>query len=74
MCDAFEKKEVWFLRIAKYCIYAHDSTIKNGKVHHWSLKTRFAWFVSRNTLLNLFMPGGGGEKLIQTANIWLSCT
>ena len=63
-----EKYNFWEL---KNIVYAHDSTIENGKVHHWSLKTRFAWFISRNTLLNLFMPG---EKLIQTANIWLSCT
>ena len=45
--------------------------LKNGQVHYWSLKARFTWFISRNTLLNLFMPG---EKLIQTANIWLFCT
>ena len=46
-------------------------TIKNGQVHHCSLKSRFTWFISRNTLLNWFMPS---EKLIPTANIWLSCT
>ena len=34
------------------------------------LKIRFISFISRNTLLNQFMPG---EKLIETANIWLSC-
>ena len=70
MCDSLERKEIWSLEL-KNIIYAHNSVIKNGKVHHWSLKARFAWFISRNTLLNLFMPS---QKWIQTANIWLSNT
>ena len=32
MCDGFERKEI-FLRIENI-IYAHDSAIKNGQVHH----------------------------------------
>ena len=63
-----KKYDFWEL---KNIIYVHDSAIKNDKVHQWSLKARFTWFTSKNTLLNLFMPG---EKLIQTANSWLSCT
>ena len=38
MCDAFERKYIWFLRIEKI-IYTHDTAI-NGQFHHWSLKIK----------------------------------
>ena len=39
MCDAFERKENDFLEL-KNLIHAHDTAIKNGQVHHWSLKIK----------------------------------
>ena len=39
MCGAFERKENDFWKL-KNSIYAHDTAIKNGQVHHWSLKNQ----------------------------------
>ena len=39
MCGAFERKENDFWEL-KNIIYTHDTAIKNGQVHHWSLKTQ----------------------------------
>ena len=39
MCGAFERKENDFWEL-KSMIYTHDPAIKNGQVHHWSLKTK----------------------------------
>ena len=39
MCGATERKEKWFLRIEKFNIYS-GTAIKNGQVHHWSLKIK----------------------------------
>ena len=37
MCGAFERKENDFWELKKYNIYTHDTAIKNGQVHQWSL-------------------------------------
>ena len=39
MCGAFERKENDFWEL-KNLIYTHDTAIKNGQVHHWSLKIK----------------------------------
>ena len=39
MCGAFEGKENDFWKL-KNLIYSHDIVIKNGQVHHWSLKIK----------------------------------
>ena len=39
MCGAFERKENDFWE-SKNLKYTHDKAIKNGKVHHWSLKIK----------------------------------
>ena len=39
MCSTFERKENDFWEL-KNIIYTHDTAIKNGQVHHWSLKTK----------------------------------
>ena len=39
MCGAFERKENDFLEL-KNIMYTHDTAIKNGQVHQWSLKTK----------------------------------
>ena len=39
MCDAFERKEIDFWEL-KNLIYKLDTAIKNGQVHHWSLKVK----------------------------------
>ena len=39
MCGAFERKENDFWGLKKL-IYAHDTAIKNGHVHQWSLKIK----------------------------------
>ena len=51
MCGVFEIKELCILKIEQN-INAHDSFIKNGQVHHWSLKIKCTGFLFRNTLLN----------------------
>ena len=38
MCDAFERKGIWFLKIKKYIIYELDNAIKKSQVHLRSLK------------------------------------
>ena len=39
MCGAFERKENDFWEL-KNIIYTHDTAIKNGQVHNWSLKNQ----------------------------------
>ena len=39
MCGAFERKENDF-RELKNLIHTYDTAIKNGEVHHWSLKIK----------------------------------
>ena len=39
MCGTFERKENDFWEL-KNIIYTYDTAIKNGQVHHWSLKTK----------------------------------
>ena len=39
MCGAFERKEN-YLGELKTLIYTHDTAIRNGQVHHWSLKIK----------------------------------
>ena len=39
MCGAFERKENDFWEL-KNMIYTYDTSIKNGQVHHWSLKIK----------------------------------
>ena len=39
MCGAFERNENDFWEFKKL-IYTHDTAIKNGQVHHWSLKNQ----------------------------------
>ena len=39
MCGAFERKENDFWEL-KNIIYTHDTAIKNGEVHRWSLKNQ----------------------------------
>ena len=39
MCGAFERKENDFWEL-KNIIYTHDTAIKNGQVHQWSLKIK----------------------------------
>ena len=39
MCGAFEREENDFLELKKI-IYTHDTAIKNGQVHHQSLKIK----------------------------------
>ena len=40
MYGAFERKENDFWELKKKYIYTHDTAIKNGQVHHWSLKIK----------------------------------
>ena len=40
MCSALERKEIWFLKIERNDIYAHETSIKNGQVQYWSLKIK----------------------------------
>ena len=43
MCGAFERKENDIWELKKYNIYihcTHNTAIKNGQVHHWSLKIK----------------------------------
>ena len=39
MCEAFERKENDFWGL-KNKINTHDTAIRNGQVHHWSLKNQ----------------------------------
>ena len=39
MCGSFERKENDFWEL-KNLIYSHDAAIKNGQVHHRSLKIK----------------------------------
>ena len=39
MCEAFERKENDFWEL-KNVINAHDTAIRKGQVHHWSLKIK----------------------------------
>ena len=39
MCSAFEREEN-DLGELKTLIYTHDTVIRNGQVHHWSLKIK----------------------------------
>ena len=39
MCGATERKENDFWEL-KTSIWTHGTAIKNGQVHHWSLKTK----------------------------------
>ena len=39
MCGATERKENGFWEL-KNSIYTHGTAIKNGQVHHWSLKIK----------------------------------
>ena len=39
MCGAFERKGNDFCKLKKI-IYTHDTAIKSGQVHHWSLKIK----------------------------------
>ena len=39
MCGAFDRKEIDFWEL-KNLIYSHDTDIKNGQVHHLSLKIK----------------------------------
>ena len=39
MCAAFERKENDFRELTNL-IYTHNAAIKNGQVHHWSLKIK----------------------------------
>ena len=38
MCDVFERKEMWFLKIEKYKL---DTAIKKSQAHQWSLRLKF---------------------------------
>ena len=39
MCGAFESKANDFWELKNFTC-THDTAIKNGKVHHWSLKIK----------------------------------
>ena len=39
MCGAFERKENYFWEL-KNLICIHNTAIKNGQVHHWSVKIK----------------------------------
>ena len=41
MCGTFEIKENVFCEL-KSIIYTHDTAIKIGQVHHWSLKIKIS--------------------------------
>ena len=68
MCGAFERKENDFWELKT--LYTHDTAIKNVtsplKFENQDLHDLFL-----ETLFWIYMPG---EKIIQTANIWLPCT
>ena len=49
MCGAIEKKKYDFWKLIKI-IYKHGTTIKNGQVHHWSLKNQDLHDLFRETL------------------------
>ena len=39
MCDAFERKGIWLLKIKENMIYYElDTVIKKSQVYQWSLK------------------------------------
>ena len=52
MCGAIERKENDFWEL-KDSVYTHGTAIKNGQVHHWSLKIKPDLFLETLFWINL---------------------